>query len=77
LSSAAGLADAATGGTLILGKANKESSTAPLSRSKEAPLSLVAGSDTAPLAVNRLVVNRKVMVKNLNASYVTGSAPRS
>jgi len=69
LSSAAGLADAAGGGTLILGKANKETSTASLSSSKEAPLSLVAGSGTAPLAVNR-----KVMAKNLNAN---GSAPRS
>jgi hypothetical protein len=63
----AGLADAATGGTFILGKANKESSTASLASAKRTPLSLVAPSGTAPLAVNR-----KVMVKNLNANYVTG-----
>ncbi len=63
----AGLADAATGGTFILGKSNKETSTASLSSARKAPLSLVAPSGTAPLAVNR-----KVMVKNLNANYVAG-----
>jgi len=63
----AGLADAATGGNFILGKANKETSTASLSSSKRTPLSLVAPSGTAPLAVNR-----NVMVKNLNANYVSG-----
>lgn len=63
----AGLADAATGGNFILGKANSESSTASLSSSKGTPLSLVAPSGRAPL-----VVNRHVMVKNLNANYVSG-----
>lgn len=63
----AGLADAATGGNFILGRANSESSTASLSSSKGTPLSLVAPSRRAPL-----MVNRKVMVKNLNANYVSG-----
>ncbi len=63
----AGLADAATGGTFILGKANKETSTASLSSSKRTPLSLAAPPGSAPLAVNRTV-----MVKNLNADYLGG-----
>jgi hypothetical protein len=63
----AGLADAATGGNFILGKANKESTTASLASSRKTPLALVAPSGVAPLSVNR-----SVMVKNLNASYVGG-----
>ncbi len=63
----AGLADAATGGNFILGKANSERSTASLKSSRGTPLSLVAPSGRAPLAVNR-----NVMVKNLNANYVSG-----
>jgi hypothetical protein len=63
----AGFADAATGGSFILGKANKETSTASLSDSKGTPLALLARAGKAPFAVNR-----NVMVKNLNAQYVDG-----
>ena len=63
----AGLADAATGGNLILGKANHETSTASLTNSKGTPLKLSAPGHHAPLSVNQ-----KVMVKNLNAQYVGG-----
>jgi hypothetical protein len=68
----AGLADAATGGTFILGKANAESSTASLSDSAGTPLALSAPSGKAPLSVNR-----NVMVKNLNAQYVGGLSAAS
>ena len=63
----AGFADAATGGTFILGKANKETSTASLADSKGTALALSAPAGRAPLAVNRNVV-----VKNLNAQYLGG-----
>lgn len=48
----AGFADAATGGTFILGKANKETSTASLSNSKGTPLALSAPGGKAPLDRN-------------------------
>ena len=64
-----GIADAATGGSLILGKANKESAKASLSDSRGTPLSLSAPKGKAPLAVNR-----NVMVPNLNAQYVGGQS---
>jgi len=63
----AGFADAATGGTFILGKANREASTASLADSKGTPLALSAPHGKPPLAVNR-----NVMVKNLNAQYLGG-----
>lgn len=63
----AGFADAATGGTFILGKSNKETSTASLADSRGTPLSLSAPAGRAPLAVNRAT-----MVKNLNAQYLGG-----
>jgi len=63
----AGIADAATGGNFILGKANYESSKASLSNAKGTPLALSAPPGTAPLAVNR-----SAMVRNLNANYVGG-----
>jgi len=63
----AGGATAATGGNFILGHANKESSTASLSNSSGTALKLSAPSGTAPLAVNR-----KTMVRKLNAQYVGG-----
>jgi len=63
----AGFADAATGGSFILGKANTETSTASLSDAKGTPLVLSAPAGKAPLAVNR-----NVMVKNLNAQYLGG-----
>jgi hypothetical protein len=63
----AGFADAATGGTFILGKANSERSTASLSDSKGTPLSLSAPAGVAPLAVSG-----NAMVANLNANYLGG-----
>jgi len=63
----AGFADAATGGAFILGKANKETSTATLANPNGTPLALSAPAGKAPLAVNRAV-----MVKNLNAQYLGG-----
>ncbi|HYK30685.1 MAG TPA: hypothetical protein VEV63_01950 [Streptosporangiaceae bacterium] len=63
----AGFADAATGGTFILGKVNKETSTASLADSKGIPLALSAPAGKAPLAVNR-----DRMVKNLNSQYLGG-----
>jgi hypothetical protein len=64
---AAGFADAATGGTFILGRSNAEQATATLSDSKGTPLLLQAPAGKAPLAVNR-----SVQVRNLNAEYVGG-----
>lgn len=63
----AGLADAATGGNFILGRANHETSAASLINSRGTPLKLSAPAHHAPLSVNR-----KVMVNNLNAQYVGG-----
>jgi hypothetical protein len=63
----AGFADAATGGTFILGKANTERSTASLSDSKGTPLSLSAPAGVAPLTVSG-----NAMVANLNANYLGG-----
>jgi hypothetical protein len=63
----AGFADAATGGTFILGKANHETATASLSDSKGTPLSLSAPAGVAPLAVNG-----NALVANLNANYLGG-----
>jgi len=64
---AAGFADAATGGNFILGKVNRESSTASLADSAGTPLALSAPKGKAPLAVSR-----QVLVKNLNAQYLGG-----
>jgi hypothetical protein len=63
----AGVADAATGGTFILGRANHETSKATLANSRGIPLALSAPARTAPLAVNRTA-----LVKNLNAQFVGG-----
>ena len=63
----AGFADAATGGAFILGKANKETTTASLSDSRGTPLALSAPAGKAPLTVSRAV-----LVKNLNAQYLGG-----
>jgi hypothetical protein len=62
-----GIAGAATGGSFILGRGDRESSTASLSSSRGSPLSLSAPKRKAPLAVNR-----NVEVKNLNAAEVGG-----
>jgi hypothetical protein len=64
---AAGIADAATGGSFILGKSNTENTTATLWDSKGTPLLLQAPAGKAPLAVNR-----SIQVNNLNAQYVDG-----
>jgi hypothetical protein len=63
----AGLADAANGGSFLLGRANKETATASLSNSRGTPLKLSAPKGRAPLAVNR-----SGLVKNLNAQYTGG-----
>lgn len=63
----AGIAQAATGGTFILGRSNSETSKATLSNSRGIPLALSAPRNTPPLAVNR-----SSMVKNLNAQFVGG-----
>jgi hypothetical protein len=63
----AGFADAATGGTFILGNANTETSVASLSNSKGIPLSLSAPPNMAPLKVNG-----KTLVPKLNANYLGG-----
>lgn len=62
-----GIADAATGGTLILGRGNTETTTAVLTNTKGTPLSLRAPSGKAPLSVNT-----KVKVPNLNADLLDG-----
>ncbi|HET7016438.1 MAG TPA: hypothetical protein VFI65_21125 [Streptosporangiaceae bacterium] len=64
-----GSAAAANGMSFLLGRANHESSTAALSDSKGTPLSLSAPSGHAPLAVNR-----RTLVKKLNAQYLDGFA---
>lgn len=63
----AGLADAATGGTFILGKANGENATATLSDTKGTPLLL-----QAPAGKPAFAINRNIQIKNLNAEYVGG-----
>jgi hypothetical protein len=68
----AGVADAATGGRLILGHANSATSTTSLSSSRSVPLSLSAPKGKAPLSVSR-----NVMVKNLNAQLVGGLSAAS
>jgi hypothetical protein len=63
----AGAADAANGGSFLLGKANKETAAASLSNSRGTALKLSAPKGRAPLAVNR-----QALVKNLNAQYTGG-----
>jgi hypothetical protein len=65
-------AAAAAGRALILGRSNAETGTARLSDSSGTPLSLSAPKNKAPLAVNR-----KIMVKNLNAQYLGGLSASS
>lgn len=62
-----GTASAATGGTFLLGQSNSESAKATLSSSAGTPLALKAPSGAAPLQVNR-----KILVRNLNADYLAG-----
>lgn len=65
----AGGAAAANGAPFLLGKANRETTTAALSDSGGTPLSLSAPAGKAPLKVNR-----SKLVKNLNAQYLSGFA---
>jgi hypothetical protein len=67
LVSGIGVADAATGGSFLLGKANSESSTATLSNTRGIPLSLKAKPGYPPLAVNS-----SKLVARLNAAEVGG-----
>jgi hypothetical protein len=62
-----GVADAATGGTFVLGRANSESSTATLTNTRGTPLSLKAKTGYPPLAVNS-----SKLVARLNAAKVGG-----
>lgn len=62
-----GVADAATGGALVLGQRNKATATTTVVNTKGAPLALVAGRGAAPLAVNS-----HTKVRNLNADEVDG-----
>jgi len=63
----AGFADAATGGTFLLGKANHETAQSSLSDNRGTPLLLIAPPGKAPLAVNR-----STQVTKLDAQYVGG-----
>jgi hypothetical protein len=63
-----GTAFAATGGTFVIGKANKETTTTSLTRTTAgAPLTLVAKAGSAPLAVSSTV-----KVAKLNADLLDG-----
>lgn len=67
VASAVGVADAATGGTFLLGKVNRETRAATLSNRKGIPLSLKAKSGSPPLRVNS-----SKLVPKLNANFVGG-----
>ena len=68
---AAGFADAATGGTFLLGRSNTDNATSVLTDTTGVPLSLNAPSGKSPLSVNStLQVNR------LNAQYVGGQSAK-
>jgi len=62
-----GTAYAANGGSFRLGKANSETRAATLTNKNGTPLSLRAGRNKAPLAVNS-----RTKVLRLNADYVDG-----
>src|SRR4051812_820717 len=62
-----GTAAAATGGSFVLGRANKESAKATLSNGAGTPLGLYAKRGYAPLAVNSTM-----KVGNLNADMLDG-----
>jgi hypothetical protein len=64
---AVGIATAANGGSLLLGRANHATSTTTLTNSTGTALSLVAGNGKPPLRVNS-----KTLVKNLNAERLDG-----
>jgi hypothetical protein len=66
---ATGVADAATGGSFLLGKTNIASSTSVLTDTAGIPLSLNAADDKQPFSVNS-----DVQVNRLNAQYVGGKS---
>ena len=67
LVASSGTAYAATGGSLILGRANGESTKTVLTNAQGIPLSLVAKGGLPPL-----IVNSSTKVKNLNADLLDG-----
>ena len=67
---AAGFADAATGGTFLLGRTNTDDATSVLTDTRGVPLSLNAPSGQSPLSVNSTT-----QVNRLNAQYLGGRAP--
>lgn len=66
---AAGFADAATGGSFLLGDTNTESSTAVMTDTTGIPLSLNAPAGKSPFSVNSTT-----QVNRLNAQYVGGDS---
>lgn len=70
--SGVGVADAATGGTFLLGKSNAASTVTTLTNTTGTALSLKSKSGYPPLAVNS-----KKLVPNLNANYLNGLASSS
>jgi len=65
--SGVGVADAATGGTFILGRSNLATTVTTLTNTGGTALSLKSKSGYPPLAVNS-----KKLVPNLNANYLNG-----
>jgi hypothetical protein len=68
---AAGFADAATGGTFLLGRTNTDNATSVLTDTTGVPLSLNAPSGKSPLSVNS-----SLQVNRLNAQYVGGQSAK-
>ena len=68
---AAGFADAATGGTFLLGRANTDNATTVLTDTTGVPLSLNAPSGQSPLSVNSTT-----QVNRLNAQFLGGQSAR-
>ncbi|HEX4090043.1 MAG TPA: hypothetical protein VHZ33_15130 [Trebonia sp.] len=69
---AAGFADAATGGSFLLGRTNTENATSALKDTTGVPLSLVAPSGKPPLRVNS-----STQVNRLNAQYLGGHSAKA
>ena len=68
---AAGFADAATGGSFLLGRSNTDNATSVLTDTTGVPLSLNAPSGKSPLSVNSTT-----QVNRLNAQYVGGQSAK-
>ena len=67
LVSGVGVADAATGGTFLLGKSNSATTVTTLTNTKGIPLSLKAKTGSPPLSVNSTK-----LVPRLNANFLNG-----